>query len=661
MTEQNPNTQTPENGDDGQQGDQKSTIDKAVETGSKVQALQSLGQAAVHGVGAILGFLFNPVTLIIVVIFLAAVGGYSTMQVIGQNENACFAQTSDDSGDGSGGGGGSSSTAADQQKIANIIGTWVMSYKFNFLGGKPMNKYQAAAVVGNAMQESTLNPKAVNPQSNATGLWQWLLVNELKATASDMNSSWDDVGVQLTYLARTLNTTEKNAFKIYGQPEGRVFLDTSSTDVAALTNAWAWSYERMGKSEANVGNRIKAAEDFLKYYKEVPESEMPKIGDTWDSKFTGGAGGGNPAAADEAAAEAAVPAACDEGNFNNGSIVETAIGLAWPKDQRANALVSGMADGGRSRATPAYVSAKTQVEKETDKDPMDLWADCGRFVATVMRTTVDKKFPWGPTRTQYDYLKSNSNLYQDVGTKKSDAKPGDIFIVGGEGGSGHIALYLGQHEGIDAVADASMAERTGLIGSSSFYKDNMVSLDGRQFHIFRYIGPGAGSGDLGIPPGVTHGKGGFPTSVPKVTGSYQGKDVAKIVKEASKYPNAKLPSSILCTAGGATLRCDAAKKFSEWNAEYRKVYGSNIPVNTSYRDLAYQIRLYKKQPELTAPPGTSNHGWGLAVDIDVDGYGPRQQWLAKNGPKYGWQWPAKMRPGGSGPDEPWHFEFGNVS
>lgn len=48
-----------------------------------------------------------------------------------------------------------------------------------------------------------------------------------------------------------------------------------------------------------------------------------------------------------------------------------------------------------------------------------------------------------------------------------------------------------------------------------------------------------------------------------------------------------------------------------------------------------------------ARPGTSNHGWGRAIDISPENV---QKWIKKNGSKYGWCW-------GEAEGEPWHFTF----
>ena len=55
---------------------------------------------------------------------------------------------------------------------------------------------------------------------------------------------------------------------------------------------------------------------------------------------------------------------------------------------------------------------------------------------------------------------------------------------------------------------------------------------------------------------------------------------------------------------------------------------------------------------LAASPGTSNHGLGLAIDIDLSGQGRSSQkykWLAKNANKYGWYETVSS--------EPWHWDF----
>ncbi|MCU1602076.1 MAG: D-alanyl-D-alanine carboxypeptidase, partial [Frankiales bacterium] len=72
------------------------------------------------------------------------------------------------------------------------------------------------------------------------------------------------------------------------------------------------------------------------------------------------------------------------------------------------------------------------------------------------------------------------------------------------------------------------------------------------------------------------------------------------------------------------------------------------------------FRSYQEKPGLAAVPGTSNHGWGQAVDFCggvEDTYSPAYNWMVANASRFGWRHPDWARPGGSRP-EPWHWEFG---
>lgn len=126
------------------------------------------------------------------------------------------------------------------------------------------------------------------------------------------------------------------------------------------------------------------------------------------------------------------------------------------------------------------------------------------------------------------------------------------------------------------------------------------------------------------------------------------------------YPNGFIPLTALCPIGTGALRCDAAAAFSAMNEAYARAFGAPLCVTSSYRTFDEQVRLYGQKPALAAVPGTSNHGWGLALDLcgGAESFGTAQYaWLAANAPAFGWVNPAWARPGG-GREEPWHWEFG---
>ncbi|WP_418275526.1 M15 family metallopeptidase [Isoptericola jiangsuensis] len=128
------------------------------------------------------------------------------------------------------------------------------------------------------------------------------------------------------------------------------------------------------------------------------------------------------------------------------------------------------------------------------------------------------------------------------------------------------------------------------------------------------------------------------------------------------YSNGRIPASVLCTVPWATwhmLRCDAAAQLEALNEAYREQFGTDIPITDSYRSYDAQVAVRAAKPTLAAVPGTSNHGWGLALDLSTPisgGTSAEYAWLRVHGPDYGWDNPVWARPDGRKP-EPWHFEF----
>lgn len=127
------------------------------------------------------------------------------------------------------------------------------------------------------------------------------------------------------------------------------------------------------------------------------------------------------------------------------------------------------------------------------------------------------------------------------------------------------------------------------------------------------------------------------------------------------FPNGLIPTAALCPIGvGAhALRCDAAQTFQAMSQAFAKVFGRPLCVTDSYRTFDGQVDLYRRKPSLAAVPGTSNHGWGLALDMcgGVESFArPEHAWMATNSPAFGWVHPAWAGQGG-GREEPWHWEF----
>ena len=132
------------------------------------------------------------------------------------------------------------------------------------------------------------------------------------------------------------------------------------------------------------------------------------------------------------------------------------------------------------------------------------------------------------------------------------------------------------------------------------------------------------------------------------------------------HENGRIPPSELCPLPGAPnhrLRCDAAAAYGRLATAYRAHFGTRLCITDSYRPFEAQGSANKRKPGLAAKPGTSNHGWALAVDLcgGANEFGTRQhRWLQANAGRYGWRQPKWAGRSGSNP-EPWHWEFGDIS
>ena len=128
------------------------------------------------------------------------------------------------------------------------------------------------------------------------------------------------------------------------------------------------------------------------------------------------------------------------------------------------------------------------------------------------------------------------------------------------------------------------------------------------------------------------------------------------------FANGQIPVEVLCPlwgTSGQVLRADAAASFNALSRKYAETFRAPICVTDSYRNYASQVAVRAAKPTLAAVPGTSNHGWGVALDLcdGVQVFGsPQHEWLKQHAMAYGWFHPSWAQAGGSKP-EPWHWEY----
>jgi cell wall-associated NlpC family hydrolase len=223
---------------------------------------------------------------------------------------------------------------------------------------------------------------------------------------------------------------------------------------------------------------------------------------------------------------------------------------------------------------------------------------------------------------------------------RADVLPGDLVFLGtGESGLGHVGIALDPKTML--AADA----RAGAVVVRRLPADEVMGI-GRPSLGTRapVAAPGPSGGALKVECGNTV----YPPS-------YDG------ARSWGGYPNGLIPPSALCPlgAGRHLLRCDAAAAWRAMSAAFAGAFGTPLCITDSYRTYAGQVRLYGEKPALAAVPGTSNHGWGLAVDLcgGIDSFGTAQyEWMRANAGRFGWLHPTWADPG-NGREEPWHWEY----
>ncbi len=127
----------------------------------------------------------------------------------------------------------------------------------------------------------------------------------------------------------------------------------------------------------------------------------------------------------------------------------------------------------------------------------------------------------------------------------------------------------------------------------------------------------------------------------------------RVPADLRRYGNGRIPADALTSIGVGDHRLfrDAALAFVRMRSDAAAA-GIDIGVADAYRSFDEQVDLVRRKGlysngGLAASPGSSNHGWGLAIDVDVDARG--QAWLAENGSRYGFVEDT--------PREPWHWGY----
>lgn len=127
----------------------------------------------------------------------------------------------------------------------------------------------------------------------------------------------------------------------------------------------------------------------------------------------------------------------------------------------------------------------------------------------------------------------------------------------------------------------------------------------------------------------------------------------RVPTDLAVYGNGHVPDSALAPVGdtGKKMWAPAAAAMTKLVAA-AKADGVTIGFTETYRPYDEQVQLAAtkglySQGGLAAKPGTSEHGWGIAADLQLNG--AAQAWMQRNAPSYGFQ--ADV------PGESWHWAY----
>lgn len=143
------------------------------------------------------------------------------------------------------------------------------------------------------------------------------------------------------------------------------------------------------------------------------------------------------------------------------------------------------------------------------------------------------------------------------------------------------------------------------------------------------------------------------TAVSAVGSGKDRVDAKGVPNELKAYGNGRVPASALSTVAGTSHSLwEPAARSLEALRSAAAAEGVTIGITDSYRTYDTQVDLVRRkglysQGGLAAAPGTSMHGWGVAVDLRLDS--AAQAWMRQNGGRFGYVENV--------PREPWHWQY----
>ena len=325
---------------------------------------------------------------------------------------------------------------------------------------------QAAAVMGNMMQESGLSCDVVNG-IGATGICQWLgnrlyggngyvgLIPFAKANGLDYMS----VEAQMKYLQWELthNKYERDRFDAFVRS---VPTDQDNIDktIAQCAVGFRKGYERCGENEANDTKRISYAKAIYNTFSS--DKAIPKYTNYSESNVESMQG------SDSSVEETSFPSYIKQ--YSNSVVPSTT-----PSDRT-------MGVSGGNSSVPSHIARYGNISEMTAKACKSLTVNsreksigrCARYVANALQAA-GYKFNRQPSAYMYHTNGILSGMgFECIGRNNPQPQPGDVCVINRFNGHphGHICMFNGQQWISDFRQRTPVPYKAGAPGGLWYYR-----------------------------------------------------------------------------------------------------------------------------------------------------------------------------------------------
>ena len=255
---------------------------------------------------------------------------------------------------------------------------------------------------------------------------------------------------------------------------------------------------------------------------------------------------------------------------------------------------------------------------------------------------------WGPTSTQltYDIEGTNPGKARQLGNDQ----PGDGFKYRGRGwiqltGKANYQAAA-PAAGADIVNNPDLAAGAAVANRTAIHYFETRVMNRTQANNIVQISRLVNGGNNGLAQRVAA----FEQLLDNL------RQQAPITQAGAAGENGRLDTNMLTSIGGNHKLIDPAAQAYKRMVQAAAADGIEWTITDSYRTYEAQVDVARRkglysQGGLAAEPGTSNHGWGKAVDLGGGANNnrtPENNWLRANAPRFGFTTIAR---------EPWHWEW----